>query len=65
MALDLKGRLYWSSVRPEQGFHTQFDCPVGGEISSDDLAFGPGQLRLCGHCLSIVTRQRKAPLPIA
>ena len=65
MALDVKGRLYRSRVRPDQGFHTQFDCPVGGEISCDDLAFGAGQLPLCGHCLSIVTRHRKTPLPIA
>ena len=65
MALDVKGRLYRSRVRPDQGFHTQYDCPVGGEISRGDLAFGPGELRLCGQCLSIVTRQPKAPPPIA
>ena len=58
----VNGRIYRSSVRPDQGFHTQFDCPVGQEISVDHVALGPGELRLCGHCLSIVERQRELTL---
>jgi hypothetical protein len=58
----VKGRSYHSRARPDQGYHTAFDCPVGHEIILDDLVAGQGDLSLCGQCFAIGERQRMMPI---
>ena len=62
MARIVSGRAYFSKARPDQGYHSRFDCPVGHEIDLKDRLSGNGDLALCGRCIAIGERQQMRPI---
>jgi hypothetical protein len=62
MARTGRGRAYFSRARPDQGYHSRFDCPVGHEINLEDRLVGNGELPLCERCSAIGERQQMRPI---
>jgi hypothetical protein len=62
MARMMSGRAYFSKARPDQGYHSRFDCPVGHEIDLEDRLSGNGELPLCRQCFAIGERQQMRPI---